>query len=217
MSRNLKFFLIPVKDFDAYESELNSFLDSVRVVNINRNFVDQGQNSFVFHEIEYRSDSTGEPDQKSTSNSKPRIDYKKVLSDDDFALYSKLREWRNDLATKKGMSFYVIFDNKQIAEIAKKRISEKSELIKISGIGEGKVSKYGDDVIKIVEDVTAQQNSETQKDNPLEKIIDKEVDESSDVEQAKTEEKPKDKIKKEKKEVKNAPGGKSLQFDFKTS
>ncbi|MCP4627380.1 MAG: hypothetical protein GY850_28290 [bacterium] len=46
MAFQLKFFIIPVSDIENFELEVNRFLGSVRVVNMQRDFVDQGSNSF---------------------------------------------------------------------------------------------------------------------------------------------------------------------------
>ena len=45
---------------------------------------------------------------------------------------------------------YTIFTNEQLARIATNRITTKSGLLEIEGVGEAKVNKYGDEVLGIV-------------------------------------------------------------------
>ncbi len=144
-----KFFIIPVRDFQNAESEINLFLRSVRVINIQKGFVDQGANSFWNMAIEYMKDDVGE----TTGNhrkSNNRVDYKEVLSAEDFAIFVKLREWRKAVAYEEGIPVFTIFTNKQLATIAEKRIMTKTGLNEVAGIGDARVKKYGDAVISIV-------------------------------------------------------------------
>jgi len=131
---------------------LNHFLRSVRALTVNREFVDQGPNYFWCLAIEYLADVTGKSGDKSNRN---RIDYKEVLSPEDFAVFVKLREWRKQAATSEAVPVYTIFSNEQLADIAQRRIATKIELHKISGVGEARVKKYAEAVFKIIEEAKA--------------------------------------------------------------
>ena len=100
MALQLKFFIIPVSDIEPCEQEINRFLRSVRVVNMQRDFVDQGPNSFWSVAIEYLPAAKSASEKDSLKKSK--IDYKQVLSPGDFALFAKLREWRKIEAAEIG-------------------------------------------------------------------------------------------------------------------
>jgi ribonuclease D len=156
MALQYKFFTIPVKMPDDAEAELNRFMRSARVITAHREFVAQGENSFCCVTVEYLSDrGTGE----NTAGGKSRTDYKEVLSPENFALYAKLREWRKEVSSKEAIPAYAVFTNEQLAKIAEKRAASKSKLQKIEGIGEARIEKYGEAVIKIVQEF----NSGTQK------------------------------------------------------
>ena len=47
MSVQYKFFIIPVKTIQDSESELNRFLKTAKVVNVQRDFIALGENSSV--------------------------------------------------------------------------------------------------------------------------------------------------------------------------
>jgi len=82
-------------------------------------------------------------DSNKNTGRKSRIDYKEVLNEQDFALFSKLRELRKQIAEKEGIPVYAVFTNEQLAEIVRRKVKTKTEMRKIEGIGEAKVEKYG--------------------------------------------------------------------------
>jgi len=86
MSIQYKFFMIPVKNNQDSETELNEFLKRVRVVSIHREFVSQGNESFFSIILEYM-DKQAASNTSDYSKSKPRIDYREVLSPENFAIF----------------------------------------------------------------------------------------------------------------------------------
>ncbi len=72
------------------------------------------------------------------------------LSARDRDLFEALRGWRVDLAKQKGVPPYVIFHDKTLAAIATERPADTGELRLISGIGEKKVERYGEDIARLV-------------------------------------------------------------------
>jgi len=79
MSVQYKFFRIPVHSMELCEEEMNRFLRSVRVVQVAREFVDLGENSFWAVAVEHMTmneaaTTAGSP------RKKKRIDYREVLS-----------------------------------------------------------------------------------------------------------------------------------------
>lgn len=64
-------------------------------------------------------------------------------------LFNKLRDWRSQRCKKDGVPPYIIFTNKELSEIVKRRPQSIGELTKIEGIGNGKANKYGEEVLSI--------------------------------------------------------------------
>ncbi|MCP4110230.1 MAG: hypothetical protein GY749_32700 [Desulfobacteraceae bacterium] len=151
MNLKYKYFAIPIQAGDKEEAEFNRFLESVEVIAIHREFATHRDNSYWCMAVEYISDqSIQRVRTKKTAGSKIRVDYREVLSPDDFAIYAKVRDWRKLVAEKEATPIYTIFTNEQMAKIAEKRVSTKQELQEIEGIGEARTQKYGEAVIKIV-------------------------------------------------------------------
>lgn len=136
-----QFFIIPIKNTSAAVEELNHFLRENRILSVKKEFVSQEENSFWTLAVEYIDEnfSSGKQNEK-----KSRVDYKEMLSESDFVIFSKLRELRKELATAEGIQLYTIFTNEQLAEMVTRKISTIPELGRIDGIGESKISKYAD-------------------------------------------------------------------------
>ncbi|MWA04908.1 DNA helicase RecQ [Actinomadura sp. LD22] len=63
-------------------------------------------------------------------------------------LFERLRAWRAATAKEQGVPAYVIFHDATLREIATARPSSLAELGKVSGVGENKLAKYGEQVLE---------------------------------------------------------------------
>lgn len=73
-----------------------------------------------------------------------RIDYREVLTPDQFELFAKLRTLRQQIAKEEAVPVYVVFTNEQLAEIVRKGARSKSDLGRIDGVGDARIQKYGE-------------------------------------------------------------------------
>lgn len=117
MSLQFKFFSIPLLDFSDVEEELNTFLRTVHVVTVHRELVCQEGRHYWAMALEYmaRSEKMVTEGRKKEP-AKQKVDYKEVLSPEDFAVYAKLRDWRKETADKEAVQLYNVFMNEQLAE-----------------------------------------------------------------------------------------------------
>lgn len=150
MALQYKFFIVPIRDIEAAEDEMNRFLRTVRAVNAHREFIQQGENSFWQLSVEYHAPGDSKTTKDRWQNRPGRIDYKKVLPPDDFALFAKIREWRNQTATGDGIPMYAVMTNDQLAAIAQARPDTLDAFKKIEGIGAARSEKYADAVLRMV-------------------------------------------------------------------
>jgi len=67
-------------------------------------------------------------------------------------LWLALKAKRMELAREQGVPPYVIFHDSTLLEILKQRPASLAELGRISGVGQAKLTRYGDDFLKVVED-----------------------------------------------------------------
>ncbi len=99
--------------------------------------------------IDLRRDPAGG---KSTSaGRKPRNASADELDGDvERELFEALREKRREIAQKKSVPAYVIFHDRTLAEMARRRPSSLAALATISGVGAAKLESYGRDFLDVI-------------------------------------------------------------------
>jgi superfamily II DNA helicase RecQ len=114
-------FLVPAEGGDA-EKRLQDFLRTHAVLKIEQRFAEQPDGLYWCYAIHYdEAPAARESTVPKRELAKDRIDYQKVLSEQDFAVYVRLRDWRMALATEQSVPPFSIFHNATLAEIAKAR------------------------------------------------------------------------------------------------
>lgn len=136
-----KSFIINTGDSQIAEEQLNAFLRSHRIITIQKEFVESKCSWFFL--VEYAEDFA---ETKTTR----KIDYMKILSQEDFAVFSKLRELRKKIAVEEKIPAYAVFTDEQLSHIAREKPDTIQKLQTINGIGSSKAEKYGAAFIKIV-------------------------------------------------------------------
>ena len=71
------------------------------------------------------------------------------MAEHDMGMFNLLREWRSKRSREEGVPPYILFTNKQLAQIAKDRPASLTDLEKIHGVGSTKREKYGKEVLEI--------------------------------------------------------------------
>jgi len=152
MTTQFTFFRVHKENVADATAELNHFLRAHRIVNVDRQFVADGEKSCWFFCVEYFEGGQADSSSPTGQQQRARVDYRDVLSAPDFALYSKLRDKRKALAEAEAVPPYTIFTNEQLAEMVTSKADSLAALRKINGIGEARVTKYGADFLRIMND-----------------------------------------------------------------
>lgn len=143
----LRVFLVPARDDGSAQRELNGFLGSHRILAIDRRFVDQGENSFWSFCVDYLESSAGSHGGGSGSrgavNRTTKVDYREVLSPEEFAVFAQLRDWRKQVSQAAAVPVYTVFTNEQLARMVQTRATTKAALEQIAGVGDARIEKYG--------------------------------------------------------------------------
>lgn len=145
-----KTFIIPANSPAFAENSLNKFLQEHLIVSVTHEF-SQPNNSWNFL-VEYL-ENNNQP------SVKKKIDYINICTKEEFAVFSKIREWRKNLSIQNKIPPYVILTDQQIYEIIKRRICSKTALAEINGIGNEKIEKYGNAIIELL-GVSKNENTE---------------------------------------------------------
>jgi superfamily II DNA helicase RecQ len=131
-----RLFQYPLPAPDEPE-DLNHFLATNRIVVVTHHVVPNPAGAMLLFVVEYIAGAA-----KTEGGRSPRIDYREVLSDSDFAVFSRLRDERKKIAEEKGMPLYAIFSNAQLAEMVTRRVRTEADLREVEGIGRAKVEEY---------------------------------------------------------------------------
>lgn len=134
-----RFFTIQAFDSEAATEDLNRFIRTHRVLEVQQEFVSAQNGGYWYFSIKYihGDNPTFYQDKKE------KTDYRKLLDKDTFDVFEKLREYRKKIAEDDAVPAYAVFTDAELSEIAKlKEITEK-QIKKINGIGEKKTEKYG--------------------------------------------------------------------------
>lgn len=150
-----QFFSIPAFDSGIPADELNKFCSQHRVVQVEKHFVENGDTSFWSFCVGYL-----DVDNRQGANLRSRIDYREVLNEADFAVFAKLRTVRKQLAEADGVPPYAVFTNEQLAKMVTEKITSKSEMKAIDGVGESRIAKYADAMLEVLLE-TDSDNDET--------------------------------------------------------
>ncbi len=80
----------------------------------------------------------------------PKDDPRLGLTADEAELYDRLRDWRRGRSEADGVPVYVIFNNRELAEVARRRPSSLTALREVPGIGQNKAQRYGPDLLRML-------------------------------------------------------------------
>jgi len=150
----IRIFNIPITDNGEMQAEMrcielvemNKFLAASRVLEIEQRFYQNDKSAFWSFCVRYLNSNTGSFQQQLT---KQKVDYKELLNENEFAIFSKLRECRKIIAAKDAVPAYAVFTDEELAGIARLPIIEVGKLISVKGIGDKKVEKYGSQLIEL--------------------------------------------------------------------
>ncbi len=132
-------------DSGEAEAELNRFLASHRVASVDRQWVSDGQHSAWALCVTYvgASGATTPASAGTSRSSKRSVDYREVLSAEDFEVFSNLRTLRKQAAEREGVPVYAVFTNEQLAAMVRTQPRTANDLGRLPGVGPARVDKYG--------------------------------------------------------------------------
>ena len=142
-SMQIKIFDILASAPEQDIEQVNKFIRGHKVVDIDKQFYVSSDN--VGHWslcLTYLEHATPQQ-QNSQYEKREKIDYKEVLSADDFEKFTRLRSIRKLLAVGDAVPAYAVFTDAELAQIAQLPSIDTTMLKRISGIGEKRIAKYG--------------------------------------------------------------------------
>lgn len=135
----IKIFTIPIVGGESLTEEMNLFLRTKKVLQVEEHIFEIANGGFWCFRIKYLESGR----QSFGFGEKEKVDYREVLSPAEFERFSSMREIRKKVASEEGIPAYAIWTDEEMSEIAKVAVLTLAELKKVKGIGEKKVEKYG--------------------------------------------------------------------------
>jgi superfamily II DNA helicase RecQ len=132
------------------DSILSNFLSDKTVVRWESHFFTNKNECYWTVLVEYKSLSAPSATLFQKEEKKRDEEYKKILTGNDWPLFKRLREWRNEKGKAQGVPPYIILTNVQLAHISVTRPQSLNALQEIQGIGNAKKQKYGNEIINII-------------------------------------------------------------------
>ena len=130
--------------------DLNRFLANHRVASVNQYVMTEGGVPMVVFVVQTAM-GTGE----TLAKTKERIDYRATMTPEQFTLFDRLRDERKRLADRDGIPVYSVFNNSHLATMVERPILTIAELSTLAGVGDGKIDKYGESLLRILQANTA--------------------------------------------------------------
>jgi superfamily II DNA helicase RecQ len=138
----LQFFHIPARAPGEFVEELNRFLRGHRVLMVQRELVREEGGAYWAVCVEYLPAAPA-AGKGAAAPAKPKVDYREILSEADFAVFSRLRELRKRIAEQEAAPVYAVFTNEQMAAMVTGKVGSLAALQAIEGVGAARVEKYG--------------------------------------------------------------------------
>ena len=110
----IQIFNVPLTDSGERLLEMNRFLSGNKVLEVEQRFFQNEKGGCWSFCVRYLPTVNG-----FQTASKEKVDYKLVLSEADFALFSRLREIRKQIAIADAVPSYAVFTDDELAGIAK--------------------------------------------------------------------------------------------------
>ena len=127
---------------------VNKFIRGHKVVDIDKQFYVSSDNvahwslCITYLAMAYQQ-------QNNQPEKREKVDYKNVLSAEDFEKFTKLRAIRKKLADDNAIPAYAVFTDSELAQIAQLPSVDGRLLKQITGIGDKRVEKYGNLICEI--------------------------------------------------------------------
>ncbi len=112
----IKLFTIPVFEEDKLVEEMNRFLRSKRILDIHQKFFSTQHGGYWCFSIRYLDNDSNSFSRSKNKNN--RVDYKAILEDNAFQVFSLLRTCRKEIAKEDAVPAFAVFTDAELANIA---------------------------------------------------------------------------------------------------
>lgn len=138
----IKIFTIPIVGGERITDEMNVFLRSKKVLQVEHHLIQLKTEAFWSFYIKYVEETVG-AGFTAGAYDKPKIDYKEVLDEASFKRFATMREIRKTLSKAESIPAFTILTDAQMAQMAQAETLTVAHMKTIKGLGEKTIEKYG--------------------------------------------------------------------------
>ena len=131
------------------DSELREFLKDKEVVSIRDHFFVKNDVPYITMIIRYfpiRQETSSEL----VPQGKRDEAWREMIPEAALGTFNLLREWRSKRCRQEGVPPYILFTNKQLAQIIRDKPASLAALEQIEGVGKSRIEKYGKELLEIL-------------------------------------------------------------------
>lgn len=141
------------------DTPVRDFLADKVVDTISDHFFQHDGRPYLALVVRYRPASAQAPDAQRTVDQPSRPagkgakrdeSWRDTLESADWPVFNRLREWRAERSKAEGIPPYVICNNRQLAEVVRRRPTALAQLAEVEGFGDAKLKKYGAELIDLL-------------------------------------------------------------------
>ncbi|NCX96096.1 MAG: helicase [Chitinophagia bacterium] len=110
-----KIYTIPITGDSETELEMNRFLQTHRIIDVDHRLCTFATSAYWSFNICYIAKPPGNAAPVAPF---PKKDYKELLTEPEFAIFTRLRAIRKQIAHKEGVAIYHVFTNEELAQMS---------------------------------------------------------------------------------------------------
>ena len=137
----IKTFVVPILGGEEQNELLNKFLRGNKVLEVEQHLIAIRDTYYWSFCVRYLNVNLVP---SSSAERHEKVDYKNVLDEKSFQRFAFMRGVRKKMAENDAVPAYAIFTDAELAEIAKLEEISPQTLVKIDGISQKKIEKYGE-------------------------------------------------------------------------
>ena len=130
------------------DSAVEAFLETRTAIDVAQHFFVHEKTPVLALVVTYRD--SGSQEKQRTGTRSRSADAAADLTPEERERYEALRSWRNQRARKAGQPPYLLFTNRQAADLARNSPSTKAALSETHGIGESRIQDFGSELLALV-------------------------------------------------------------------
>jgi superfamily II DNA helicase RecQ len=132
---------------------MNGFLQSHKVLKVEQHFYPTSSGAAWCFCVSYI------PSLAQVPAIQRKTDYKEILSEAEFNIFSRLRSIRKEISAKDSVPAYAVFTDAELADMSRLEAISIVNVKKIPGIAEKRMEKYGN---QLIEKYLSESNEKTQ-------------------------------------------------------